>query len=187
MNTRQELLACLPNIAPESRRVGQVATDVWMGLRSSWNGPRLARVENVGGNRYVHVPPNTVNLCSENISRQRLITFSQRDSHIMSQLNTQLRGGRSYPVVSGVAGMFANVGYSIITTAVSARQAAMTMEVQARTQDEVWAIEMVGKQGQELKHVLYLWLVDPVRGGQAGQTGCSAWLIHERRNNLVAP
>ena len=70
------------------------------------------------------------------------------------------------------------------------------MQVQARVDDEIWALEMVGKErngsGWSFKYSIYLWLVDPLRGGAAptGRSassggGYSAWLIHESRHDLL--
>ncbi len=184
MNTRQELLGCVRNLPRQSGRA--IASEVWAGFQADWRGPVLARARNAGGTRLIYEPPTDSDLCLRYISRQKLLEFTPNDSHMMYRLNTELSGGRQYPWIAGVCGTFANVAYNVIQAAVSDYQAARATQVQARMGDELWAIEVVGRQEQDLKHVLYLWLVDPLREGRTGQGCYNAWLVHEIRHDLVA-
>lgn len=186
MNTRQELLACVRSLPRESGR--SVAADVWTSFRAGWHGPVLARTRHVGDVEYGYEPPTDSDLCLRYISRQKLIEFTPGDDQILSTLNAELAINRQYPMISNSCGTFANVVYEAIRTAISICQTSCATQVQARVGDELWAIEVVGRQGQDLKHVLYLWLVD--RGGgedRLGQGGYNAWLVHEVRHDLMAP
>lgn len=185
MNTRQELLACVRNLPRPSGRA--IAPDVWAVCQAEWRGPVLARSRNIEGNRYIYEPPTGSDLCLRYISRQKLLEFIPDNSHMMSRLNAELPGDRRYPLIAGVCGTFANVAYNAIQAAISACQATHAMQVQARVRDELWAIEVVGRQGKDLQHILYLWLVDHLRTGTPGQGGYNAWLVHEIRHDLAAP
>jgi hypothetical protein len=85
-------------------------------------------------------------------------------------------------IVTGVVSGGAGIAFTVITTAVSA--ARQPQNVLAREGDEIWQAEMVGKEGQDFKHVMYYWLVDPYRR-QAQRTVPAAWIIHEDRKDLV--
>ncbi|HRD65836.1 MAG TPA: hypothetical protein PKY50_06735 [Candidatus Competibacter sp.] len=186
MNTRQELLACVRSLPRESGR--SIAPDVWVNFRAGWHGPVLARARNAGDVEYGYEPPTDSDLCLRYISRQKLIEFAPGDDHTMSALNAELVGNRRYPFISNPCGTFANVVYEAIRTAITGCQTSHATQAQARVRDELWAIEVVGRQGQDLKHVLYLWLVDREGAdGHLGQGGYSAWLVHEVRHDLMAP
>jgi hypothetical protein len=192
MNTRQELLRCLP-VLPSPTNVPQIATDVWMGFRQRWTGPVLARVRLGGGNRQIHEPSPGVNLCVRNIDRQMLWRFSEhyttRDRRMLQLLNTQLGGGRQYPLVEFAVGQFGGLPYSVLSQAISSARTRRERDVRVREDDEIWVVEMVGRESPirpELKHVHYLWLVDVPRGGRAGSPGANAWILMEERHELVA-
>lgn len=193
MNTRQELLSYLPNLPPPTET--RLATDVWMGFRARWHGPVLARVRLGPGGHQIHEPPPHTDLRYRHMDRQLLFTFSEhhmtRDTHMVRALNTQLGGGRQYPVWEGIVGMFGNLAYSVVSTGISAARQRASRDVRVRQDDQIWVIEMVGKQAVgttvQLKHVVYLWLVDVPRGGTAGRGGSNAWMLMERRYDLVAP
>lgn len=186
MNTRQELLACVRSLPRESGR--SIAADVWASFQAGWHGPVLARARNVGDVEYGYEPPTDSDLCLRYISRQKLIEFAPSDGQMLSTLDAELAGNRQYPMITNPCGTFANVVYEAIRTAISVCQTSRATLVQARAGDELWAIEVVGRQGQDLKHVLYLWLVDRGRGEERpGQGGYTAWLVHEVRHDLMAP
>jgi hypothetical protein len=183
MNTRQELLACVRNLPLESGKV--MAPDVWKSFQVYWRGPVLACLRDAGDS-HIHEPPVDNDLCLRYISRQKLLEFTSDDSHMMSKLNAELSGDRQYPFISDICGTFSNMTYAAIQTAVSAYRTEQTMRVQARVRNELWAIEVVGRQGQDLKHVLYLWLVEHLKKGCPGQGGYNTWLVHEARHDLLA-
>lgn len=184
MNTRQELLACVRTLPFESGKT--IAPDVWTSVQVHWRGPVLAHKKTVGGNEFIHEPPADNDLCLRYISRQKLLELAPDDGHMLSKLNTELSGDRQYPFISGTCGTFANIAYGAIQAAVSAYRTEPAMDVQARAGNELWTIEVVGRQGQDLKHVLYLWLVDHLKEGCSGQGGYKAWLVHETRHDLLA-
>jgi hypothetical protein len=104
----------------------------------------------------------------------------------MAKLNAELSGDRQYPALADSCGTFANMVYGAIEAAVSAYRTERALRLQAQAGNELWAIEVVGRQGQDLKHVLYLWLVEPLKEGRPGRSGYNAWLMHEARHDLVA-
>lgn len=122
-----------------------------------------------------------------NIHHERRIrTFKDADASLINKLNTELLGGRDYPVLTfalGVAGGMVSGGGSLLfsaaTTALSlGKKAANAL---ARTGDEIWRIEEIGKEGNEAVHVMAYMLVDPYRK----QAPTKGWLIHEERTPLV--
>ena len=163
-----------------------IAPDVWMCFEIYWRGPVLAHKKNTGGHEFIHEPPADNDLCLRYISRQKLLEFTPDDDHLLSKLNAELSGDRHYPSVSSICGTFANMTYGAIQAAVSAYRIEHALHAQARTGNELWAIEVVGRQGQDLKHVLYLWLVEHLKEGCSGG-GYNTWLVHEVRHDLMAP
>lgn len=184
MNTRQELLACVRNLPLESGKT--LSPDLWKSLRVYWRGPVLAHPR-AGGDDAIHEPPTDSDLCLRYIARQKLLEFTPDEGPLMAPLNAELAGDRQYPAISGRCGAFANVVYGAIEAAISAYRAERAAHPQARLGDELWAIEVVGRHGQELQHVLYLWLVQrPDEAGHRGAGGYRAWLVHETRHALLA-
>ncbi len=162
-----------------------MALDAWMGFEIYWRGPVLAHKKNAGGNEFIHEPPADTDLCLRYISRQKLLEFTPDDGHLLSKLNAELSGDQHYPSISDICGTFANITYGAIQEAVSAYRMERALRVQARTRNELWAIEVVGRQGQDLKHVLYLWLVEYLKEG-CSEGGYNTWLVHEARHDLLA-
>lgn len=183
MNTRQELMRCLQPLPAHTGK--RVSTSVIYGFVG--RGYMLGRLARVSGD-YV-IRPGTVNLCTQYVRGRRLFRLQQRHSGFIRSLNTSLSGGRDYPMLTGILGIAtgvvsagAGIAFSVICTAVSASR--QPQNVLAREGDEIWQAEMVGKENNALKHVMYYWLVDPYRQ-QAQRTVPAAWIIHEDRKDLV--
>lgn len=184
MNTRQELLACVRNLPLESGLT--ITPEVWASFEVFWRGPVLAYRKQVGDHELVYEPPADSDLCLRYISRQKLFEFAPDDGHAWSGLNSALSDNRQYPSILETCGTFANVGYGAMQAALTAYREESPMRLQVHALNELWATEVVGRQGQDLQHVLYLWLVELRREESAGVRGYRAWLIHEVRHQLLA-
>ncbi len=184
MNTRQELLACVRNLPLESGKA--IAADVWKSFQVYWRGPILARPRDDADDA-VHEPPADNDLCLRYISRQKLLEFTPDDHQLMVDLNAEIAGDHRYPAISESCGTFANIAYGAIQAAICSYRTDGATRVEARLGEELWAVEVVGRQGQDLKHVLYLWLVEHLHDKKcAGPGGYNAWLVHEARHDLLA-
>ena len=87
-------------------------------------------------------------------------------------------------VLSVGVGVFTAGGgalFSILSGAASA--AKVNQPVRARQGDEIWQLEVVGKQGQTIQHMEYFVLVDPYRTSPKSQY-VSEWIIHEERREI---
>jgi hypothetical protein len=118
-------------------------------------------------------------------SIRKVKTLSAGYEHIIKQLNTALLGGESYPVLTAVLGTaagFASAGagllFTIATTALSLGNT--VQRVLARTGDEIWHVEEIGKVGNKAMYISSYFIVDPYRN-QAPNKG---WLIHEEREEV---
>jgi len=105
---------------------------------------------------------------------------------IITQLNTALLGGASYPVLTAVLGVAAGVGsmgaglmFSALTTGISLTQT--SRRVLARAGDEIWHVEEIGKFDNVATYVSSFILVDPYRKQAPGK----GWLLHESRDELT--
>lgn len=184
MNTRQELLACVRNLPLESGKT--LPPDLWKNLRVYWRGPVLAHPLETGDNA-IHEPPADSDLCLRYIARQKLLELTPDNGPFMASLNAKLAGDRQYPAISERCGAFANVLYGAIEAAISSYRTERAAHPQACLGNELWAIEVVGRHGQELQHVLYLWLVECRDDAKCrGAGGYRAWLVHEARHDLLA-
>jgi len=103
-------------------------------------------------------------------------------------LNTALLGGKSYPILNAVLGtaagavsMGAGLLFTVASTALSLAQT--SQRVLARSGDELWQVEEIGKKESRIIHVGSYFLVDPYRG-RGGQSRIKGWLIHEERTEL---
>ncbi len=185
MNTRQELLACVRNLPLESGLT--ITPEVWASFEVFWRGPVLAYRKKARDHELVYEPPADSDLCLRYISRQKLFEFAPDDGHAWSGLNSALSDNQQYPSILETCGTFANVGYGAMQAALTTYREEPPMRLQAHALNELWATEVVGRQGQDLQHVLYLWLVELRREESAGVRGYRAWLIHEVRHHLLAP
>ncbi len=124
-----------------------------------------------------------------------LILPGNMETNLLTNLNTSLLGGESYPVLTatlgtaaGIASFGAGLIFTVAATGLSLSQT--SQRVLARPGDEIWQIEEIGKVldggafgsgGYKAVHVLSYFLVDPYRR-QAPRKG---WLIHEDRNDIT--
>jgi len=120
---------------------------------------------------------------------------AMQETNSLHLLNTELLGGKSYPVLTaalGTAAGIASFGTGLIfTVAATGLSLAQTSQrALARSGDEIWQIEEIGKipdngtfgsGGYKAVHVLSYFLVDPYRH-TAPRKG---WLIHEDRNDVI--
>lgn len=102
-------------------------------------------------------------------------------------LNTALLGGKSYPILTAVLGTIAGAAsagagllFTVASTALSVAQT--SQRVLARSGDELWQVEEIGKVKSAVVHVGSYFLVDPYRG--RGRSRIKGWLIHEERTEL---
>jgi len=108
------------------------------------------------------------------------------NSLVVTELNTALLGGTSYPVLSAVLGTAAGLAslgagllFAAVTTGLSLTQT--SQRVLARAGDEIWHVEEIGKVGGIVTYVSSYILVDPYRY----QTPHKGWLIHESRDEVL--
>ena len=118
--------------------------------------------------------------------KRKVKTLSTSYDHIINQLNTSLLGGESDPVFTAVLGNAAGVASGgaglIFTIATTGLSLANTVQrVLARTGDEIWQVEEIGKVGNKATYVSSYFIVDPYRN----QTQSKGWLIHEERQEVI--
>ncbi len=107
-------------------------------------------------------------------------------SMLQNKLNNELLGGESYPVLTatldiatGVVSGGAGLLFTLATTGLTL--ANTTSRVLARTGDEIWHIEEIGKVGNKATYVSAFFIVDPFRK----QTPGKGWLLHEEREEII--
>ncbi len=105
---------------------------------------------------------------------------------LQNKLNNELLGGESYPVLTatldiatGVVSGGAGLLFTLATTGLTL--ANTTSRVLARTGDEIWHIEEIGKVGNKATYVSAFFIVDPFRK----QTPGKGWLLHEEREEII--
>lgn len=134
-------------------------------------------------------PRNGVDSLKDPKNRQsirKVKTFKFGSEQTIKQLNTALLGGESYPVLTAILGTaagFLSAGagllFTIATTGLSLANSAQ--RVLARSGDEIWHVEEIGKTGNKAIYISSYFIVDPYRKNAPGK----GWLIHEERKNLV--
>ncbi len=82
-------------------------------------------------------------------------------------------------VAAGAASAGAGLLFTIATTGLSL--ANTTSKVLARTGDEIWQIETIGKDVDKAVYVTSYFIVDPFRKQEPNK----GWLIHEERFDVV--
>lgn len=119
-------------------------------------------------------------------SSRKVKTLSAVHVNITNQLNTALLPGESYPVLTAILGVAvgvvsggASLLFTISTTALSI--ANTSQRVLARTDDEIWHVEEIGKVGNKAIYISSYFIVDPYRK----QSNSKGWLIHEDRKEVV--
>jgi len=118
--------------------------------------------------------------------KRKVKTLSAGYEHIINPLNTALLGGESYPVLTAVLGTAVGVAsggagllFTVATTGLSLANTAQ--RVLARTGDEIWQIEEIGKVGNKAMYVSSYFIVDPYRTHSQNK----GWLIHEEREEVI--
>jgi len=127
---------------------------------------------------------------------EKLTTMpASMETNALINLNAALLGGKSYPVLTATLGTAAGIGsfgagliFAVAATGLNLAQT--SQKALARTGDEIWQIEEIGKVldnrvfssgGYKAVHVLSYFLVDPYRH-TAPRKG---WLIHEDRSDIT--
>lgn len=122
---------------------------------------------------------------------------SEAESAFTTALNTALLGGESYPILEAVAGTIAGAasggaGLLFTVSSTALNLARTSHRVLARTGDEIWQVEEIGRVkksgllgGVEMAvvHVASYFLFDPYRS--RGNVRSAGWLIHEERVELA--
>lgn len=134
-------------------------------------------------------PRNGVQSLTNPKNRQairRVKTLSAGKEQLINELNTNLLGGVSYPVLTAVLGTAAGIAsggagllFTAATTGLSLKNT--VQRVLARTGDEIWQVEEIGKSGKTAVYVSSYFIVDPYRF----QTQSKGWLIDERRIDVL--
>jgi hypothetical protein len=186
--TTQQLMAKLPNLPPQTKN--SLPSNIIHGFSAGIGQNRfvLVNLDFRGPHNQRFVPDPKVNLYSQNASRRRIMTLDAGKAGFMHSLNQALKGGEDYPILTGLLGIAAGIAsagagilFSLTTIAVSAGKT--SQPIRARLGDEIRQVELVGKEGQALKHVEYFLLVDPYRAKATNIP--SEWVIHEERRDLV--
>jgi hypothetical protein len=120
------------------------------------------------------------------IRERKVKTFSTGSEKVINSLNKELLGGENYPILTtalgiaiGAASGGAGLLFTLATTGLSV--GSTIQKVLARTGDEIWHIEEVGKSNGKAIYVSAYFIVDPFRK----QTPGKGWLIHEEREELL--
>jgi len=119
-------------------------------------------------------------------SREKIRQFGEHDVSLMYKLNTELQGGRDYPVLTTALGVAAGVvsggaGFIFAMSTMGLSLAKQSARALARIGDEIWHVEEIGKSNGKPTYVSAYFLVDPYRS----QTPTKGWLIHEERWNVT--
>jgi len=187
----------LQELKPNSNKLLKKSTiDGFSGyLSSSGNNPLLlARKKMIANANWTTVATNGIESLTQAKNKQsirKIMTLSVgQDSNFTYRLNTALLGGESYPILTwflgaalGIASGGAGLLFAAATTAIDAGKT--SRRVLARTGDEIWQVEEIGKvsEGGKFKaiHVNSYFIADPYRGHALGK----GWLIHEERSELT--
>lgn len=183
-------ISSLPTLKPDSGV--RITSSIIHGLRYR-TGSKLVRVERRDGS-WVYVAQSGGPIQYG----EKFLTFTDHNNAFMNSMNLELKGGRSYPVVTAVlgaavglvpvVGVGAALMFTATTTAIDLSR--RDTNVLARRGDEVWAFEAIGKTYERnyitsnrwvAEHIISYVLYDPFRRGTP-QTG---WLIHETRNRAI--
>lgn len=118
--------------------------------------------------------------------KRKVKTLSIGHEQTITLLNRSLLGSESYPILTtalGIAGGFVSSGgslfFGIATTALSATNT--SYQVLARTGDEIWHVEEIGKVDNKATYVSSYFIEDPYRRHSLNK----GWLIHEERVEIL--
>ena len=149
---------------------------------------RLIDAEFDGGKLAGFRPDPKIDLRTTNSFKRRLISFGSANHVFRQSLNRELAGGESYPVlgtfggiglglVSGPAGIAFSLGVLLLD------QSRTVQPVRARAGDEIWHVEQLARQGNNVYHVEYFVLIDPYRRLEVNQVQ-QEWIVHEERRRI---
>lgn len=166
--SKTQLQAKLPTLPKASRN--HLSTSFIIGLTTKLT-ERFVLIKQHGILYDIHYKPRIkVNLMSQNAARSKILTLDSGQAGFVNTLNLGLKGGDEYPILTaflsvGVGIFTAGAGavFSILSGVASA--AKVNQPVRARLGDEIWQLEVVGKEGGEIKPMEYLVLIDPYRTG----------------------
>lgn len=175
-----QALLRLPVLQPDSNVT--TCRHEMSGIRVS---SRLIRQHGSGGIRGTYTPSS-----SELYHSQKLFTLSANRRDFMHELNLSLKGGRTpHPILMLALGSATSFLFSAATAVLELYST--DVYVLARTGDEIWFVEQIGRVEQRRRirgdqwvamHVSSFFLYDPLR---ANSNGIKGWLIHEERTELT--
>lgn len=136
------------------------------------------------------VPDDDVDISLKPQASRPILTFGKGDAGLRKRLNTFLRGGPGFPVLTaaisiglGLYSSPAGVAFTAFTAGWDAASGP-TSSVLTRPGDEVWFVERVGRDaGQPTHQELYM-IRDPYRQKHGPPSTPAAWVIHEARHEL---
>lgn len=120
------------------------------------------------------------------LAKRRVKLLSPANTHLINQLNTELLGGESYPILTAVLGVVtgavsSGAGFLFTAGTTGLSLTATAKRVLARTGDEIWHVEEIGKtNNNEVMYISSFIIVDPFRK----QSVDKGWLIHEEREEV---
>lgn len=182
----------LTELQPDSGQ--SLPTSIIYGLHSSM-GSHLVKPVLKGGKWYQEPKFGAANLLQNLNSRQKLLVIGA-SSPFTSSLNSALKGGASYPILTaalgaGVGMISSGAGLLFSAFSVGVDLGRRDSEVLARSGDEIWQIEEIGKEmrssffskdGYVAMHVSSYFLVDPYRSNS--NTDIKGWLLSETRSEV---
>lgn len=176
----------------------RLPTSIIYGFSSSPGGTLQLITKDLRRGNWVGVPRRgTANLLQNLQSRVKVFTLDAPREGFMRTLNTALKGGTSYPILTAVLGVAAGAvsagaGLLFTATTLGVDLGRRNTDVLARVGDEIWHVEEIGKVFEDNllfpdryvpTHVTSYFLVDPYRS--AGQSTVKGWLLHEDRTEVV--
>jgi len=175
----------------------RVPSSIIHGFSAARGTLTLINIKRISGD-WVGVPAKgSASILSNLQSRNKVMTFAGGNAAFMKNLNKQLMGGDSYPILEAVLGTAVGVvsggaGLLFAATSLGVNLARRTSDVLVRAGDEIWHIEEIGKIFEDNiiysdrwvpTHVSSYLIVDPYRSrGGAPEKG---WLIHEERKEVI--
>lgn len=133
-----------------------------------------------------YVVDSDVDLTTTNAAFRKALDLGDHNKGFMKSLNTELRGGPSYPIQGAILGQIVGLApgggtaWTTVTTAISVMKDSLA--VQARPGDEIWVSEVIGMAGSQPTHQEQIWLIDPFRQKAGGRGNVRfVWVLHENR------
>ncbi|MCP4409277.1 MAG: hypothetical protein GY807_16300 [Gammaproteobacteria bacterium] len=179
---RQQLMAKLPNLP---RTTGRRLCGAVAGIQRmvDINYPaHFELIRYVGPGSSPYAIREGVDPLRHNAARRHVMNFDGSHESFRGTLNLALRGGESYPyltgaasIVAGLASAGAGIMFTISTSYLDGTR--ISQNVQAREGDQIWQVEYLGKNASNILHVEHFILADPFRKN-AGNVA-TEWCIHE--------